>query len=73
MNKLIYYIGATLFGRIAVLETPCYPAVYYAGYVQDKDLTPCLNDTYLWHYTKEEARTAAIEQYHHDLSRTNTQ
>lgn len=58
MNKVIRIQGSQGYGTIAILDTPCFPARYYAGFVirgADGDYTPENNSTELFHRTLEEA------------------
>lgn len=63
MNKLLFLVGRdeAMGLRIGILETPCYPAIYYAGYIQGPtcDPRPFCNETSLWHRTIESAIDAA--------------
>lgn len=50
-----------IFGAAGILATPCYPAIYYAGFIEDvykHGPCPSDNSTRLFHRTLELARQA---------------
>jgi len=58
MNKVIRIRGSRGYGTVAILDTPCFPARYYAGFVirgANGEYTPENNSTELFHRTLEEA------------------
>lgn len=50
------YIG---YRRIGIVDTPCYPCRYYAGYIW-KDGTPVDTETGNYHRTVDEALNALV-------------
>lgn len=79
MNKLCVNLGTikvqsgTLVietAPVVILETPCFPAKFYAGYgrFDGKEWLPCDNDTYFWHRTMEDAELGALLLLARDVS-----
>jgi len=55
---VIQILGQTKSGRqVGILDTPCYPARYYAGVIFND--WPARNDTSLFHRTLQEAEEGA--------------
>ena len=58
MNITLLTVGVGECGPVAVLETPCFPAAFYAGYVRGEN--PASNATHLWHRDQGAALDAAL-------------
>lgn len=68
-NKLIEVVGVTSVGSFGIIETPMYPAMYYAGlydtsYYDKDDVWPWDNSTCNYHRTVEEARKHCTSLFH---------
>lgn len=62
MSSTLLHSWPTAFGKYGVLETSCYPASFYAGWVQrtpEGEWLTCDNSTSRWHRTIDAAIQAA--------------
>ena len=61
MNKLMAHHTAHAGTEIGILDTPCYPARYYAGYIRRvmcNEWVPADNSTHLFYRTLGDAKAA---------------
>ena len=65
-NTLIREVGRVGGSRFGILDTPCFPARYYAGQFREVPglgLINGSNETYKFHRTLEAALAAALNEY----------